>query len=294
MYTTFQQLVCDDSIKDLFKTDANTSVTLVKAFNKGDPLILAPTPIASAPAVAANDVCLVKLNVGPGNPGPLDAPSTSQGIGIEVWLPSQANWNNRLHLLGGAGWQGGPEISSLATIGSTVAASVAGIENAVSAVTDTGHTVWQDGSFAMNPDGGINTALWSDFASRAVHEMAIKTKALAIAYYGRPARASYFDGCSTGGRQGYMEAQAYPQDFDGILAGAPAIYWLRVAVADLYPQVVMNLDTGGAIAIEKQDLAARASIAACDSNLTGEHDGYIDDPAACAYDPTADPEVLCV
>jgi hypothetical protein len=273
-----QQLACDESMKSAFVPDVNTTVTLVKSFRKGDPLMLAGTPIEPAPPIAANDVCLVKLNVGPGNAGPADAPSTSAGIGIEVWLPTPALWTNRLHLLGGSGWDGGTDISSLDSIGSVVAASIAGNENAVSAVTDSGHTVWQDGSFAMNPDGSINTVLWNDFARRAVHEMAIKTKALATDYYGIAPRASYFDGCSTGGRQGLMEAQAYPEDFDGILAGAPANYWLRLAVADLYPQLAMQVDTGGPIPLAKQTAAAIASIRACDSSLTGTHDGYIDEP----------------
>ena len=70
----------------------------------------------------------------------------------------------------------------------------------------------------MKPDGTINRALWADFASRSIHEMAVKTKALANLYYGMPARYSYFDGFSTGGRQGMKEAQAHPADFDGILS----------------------------------------------------------------------------
>ena len=83
-----QPLACDDSIKTKFAPDAQTTVVLVKAFKKGEKLLLSRTNAAQAP-IAANDVCLVKLMVGPGNPGPTGAPSTSAGIGIEVWLPSQ-------------------------------------------------------------------------------------------------------------------------------------------------------------------------------------------------------------
>src|SRR5215207_7337308 len=81
------KLSCDDSIKSAFKPDAETSVLLVKSFKTGDPLLLTGTPTAATPT-ATTDVCVVKLLVGPGNPGPAGAPSTSAGIGIEVWLPS--------------------------------------------------------------------------------------------------------------------------------------------------------------------------------------------------------------
>jgi hypothetical protein len=73
------------------------------------------------------NLCLVKLNVGPGNSGPADAPSTSAGIGIEIWLPTKENWNNRFHALGGAGWQSGPA-GSATSIANTAAAGVAGVE----------------------------------------------------------------------------------------------------------------------------------------------------------------------
>src|ERR1700730_879622 len=85
---TTKPLTCDDSMKTAFKPDANTTVTLVKAFKKGDDINVSGT---SSGVTAANDLCMVKLNVGPGNPGPAGAPSTSPGIGIEVWVPSPLN-----------------------------------------------------------------------------------------------------------------------------------------------------------------------------------------------------------
>ena len=85
-------LACDSSMIAAFKPDANTTVTLVKSFKKGDSLALSGTPASPTPPVAINDLCLVKLTVGPGNPGPASAPSTSSGIHIEMWLPSPANW----------------------------------------------------------------------------------------------------------------------------------------------------------------------------------------------------------
>jgi Tannase and feruloyl esterase len=284
-------LTCDDSTKTAFKPDSQTQVVLVKAFKQGDPLTLSAVAAPSTPA-AAQDLCLVKLNVGPGNAGPSDAPSTSAGIGIEVWLPAKARWNNRVHALGGGGWQGGPAGATTA-IASTAAAGVAGVEGAVSSSTDTGHA-GPGGAFAMNPDGTINKVLWTDFASRAIHEQAVKTKALATAFYGTAPRYSYWDGGSTGGRQGLNLAQNHPEDFDGMVALYPAIHWTRFITAELYPQIVYQRDLGGTPPTTAQlDLVSNAAIAACDV-VGGEHLGYILNPATCTYNPVNDANVLCV
>lgn len=292
------RLACDDSMKTAFRPDDNTTVLLVKSFRKGDPLILSGTANASTPT-ASNDVCVVKLLVGPGNPGPADAPSTSPGIGIEVWLPSPANWNHRVHVKGGGGWAGGVQASLTALAGTSggtagAPATTAMVEGAVSASTDTGHAnTANGGSFALNPDGTINTVLWNDFAVRGIHEMAVKTKALAADYYGSPARYAYWNGFSTGGRQGHMEAQANPGDFDGILAGAPAINWTKFITAELYPQIVYQRDLGGvALTTAQAALMGNAAINACDV-VGGQHLGYIPDPSQCRYDPTQDTTVLC-
>jgi feruloyl esterase len=287
------QLSCDESLKAAFKPDADTSVTFVKAFNKGDVLALPDTPAMPPPPTAANAVCMVKLNVGPGNPGPAGAPSTSPGIGIEVWLPLAANWNGKVHVLGGGGWAGGTAISSTTVVGAANAAAVAGGEGAVSAQTDTGHTVGS-GSFAVNPDGSINTALWRDFSERAIHQMAIVSKALAHGFYQSDPTYSYWDGCSTGGRQGLKEAQVNPDDFDGILAVAPAINWTKFITAELYPQIVVQRDLAGApLTTEQVRLVSAAAVNACDSSVSGQHDGYVSDVSGCHYDPAGDLSVIC-
>ncbi len=292
-------LACDDTMKDQFKPDRHTNVLLVQAFNKGDPLALSGTPTTPPPPVADNDVCVVKLLVGPGNPGPVGLPSTSAGIGIEVWLPSRANWNNRIHVIGGGGWAGGVHTNTTVLAGAggatgpTSSPRVAStIEGAVSATTDTGHTVGT-GSFAMSPDGTINTVLWNDFAQRGIHQTALKTKALTEAYYGRRARYTYWDGFSTGGRQAHKLAQEHPDDFDGILAGAPAFNWTRFITNELYPQLVYQRDLGGApLTAGQLNLLGNAAINACDL-VAGQHLGYIEDPSECRYDPTRDANVLC-
>jgi feruloyl esterase len=284
-------LTCDDSLKTAFKPDAQTTVTAVKSFKQGDALLLSGTA-SSSTATATADVCLVKLNVGPGNPGPDGAPSTSAGIGIEVWLPAKAAWNGRVHALGGGGWQGGVA-GSASAIASTAAAAVAGNEGAVSSVTDTGHSVPGTGAFAMNPDGTINETLWTDFAVRGIHEQAVKTKAVARAFYGRAPTRSYWEGGSTGGRQGLKLAQRHPEDFDGIIALYPAIHWTRFITSELYPQIVFQRDLGGVPLTRAQsDLASNAAIAACD-DVAGQDLGFILDPGRCRYDPSTDANVLC-
>jgi hypothetical protein len=302
-------LACDDTMKTAFKPDLLTSVLLVHSFKKGDPLALPGAPATPTPPVAANDVCVVKLLVGPGNPGPAGAPSTSAGIGIEVWLPAPANWNQRIHVIGGGGWAGGTATTSLTQLaglggpgGPTSTPQLAStVEGAVSATTDTGHSGGIpviDGSFAMNPDGTINTVLWNDFSQRGIHQMAVKTKELTKAYYGRPARYAYWDGFSTGGRQGHKLAQLHPHDFDGILAGAPAINWTRFITNELNPQIVYQRDLGGVpltddpATSDQLDLLGNAAINACDL-VNGQHLGYIPDPSQCRYDPTQDASVLC-
>lgn len=294
-----QALNCDDGIKTAFKPDANTTVVAVKAFKKGDALLLSGTPTPST-AVAANDICMVKLNVGPGNPGPADAPSTSAGIGIEVWLPILTNWNQRIHALGGGGWQGGVAGSATA-IASTAAAAIAGVEGAVSSTTDTGHAITGDaipgtgpgtGSFAMNPDGTINKTLWTDFAQRSIHEQAVKTKALTKAFYGSPAKYAYWEGGSKGGQQAFNLIQNHPNDYDGLIANYPAINWTRLITSELYPQIVYQRDLDAPPTSDQLALVSNASIAACDV-VGGKHLGYILDPSSCKYDPTQDLAVLC-
>src|SRR5947207_2656409 len=289
---------CDETLKNDFPPDSLTPVLLVKAFNKGEPLTLS-TPTPTTP-VAANDVCVVKLLVGPGNPGPAGAPSTSPGIGIEVWLPARANWNRRIHVAGGGGWAGGNQTSLTVLAGGGGAGGttpspsfIATVEGAVSANTDTGHSGPGGGSFAMNPDGSINTVLWNDFAQRGIHEMAVKAKQLTKAYYGKAAKYSYWDGFSTGGRQGHKLAQLHPEDFDGILAGAPAFHWTRFITNELYPQIVFQRDLGGvALTAGQMALLGNAAINACDM-VNRQHLGYIPDPSECRYDPTLDPKVVC-
>lgn len=283
-------LTCDDTMKTAFKPDANTSVLLVKAFKAGDPIALSGT--TGTPPVAAKDLCFVKLNIGPGNPGPASAPSTSPGIGIEVWLPTGANWNQKIHNMGGGGWAGGANYQNLTLIASTGNAATAANEGSVVGATDTGHALG-NGSFAMNPDGTINSTLWQDFSERSLHELALKTKALAAAYYLKAQKYAYWDGCSTGGRQGYKIIQNHPDDYNGYLVGAPAFNWTKFITAELYPQLVYQRDLGGvALTIAQQQQVSAKAVSTCDV-VGGQHLGFILDPQQCTYDPAKDATALC-
>jgi hypothetical protein len=290
-------LACDDGIKSAFKPDANTQVLLVKSFKKGDAIALSSTPATPAPANSPADMCLVKLLVGPGNPGTASAPSTSVGIGIEVYLPTDANWNQRLRIYGNSGWAGDYQ-SDITRIGIASDAdmhSAAVGKGYVVATSDHGHMAALgppntiNGSFALKTDSTINTVLWKDFSERSLHEMADKSKALAKLYYGKAHKYAYWDGFSTGGRQGLKLAQVYPNDFDGILVGAPAINWTRFITNELYPQVAMMQDLGAPMSGNKLDAVTGAAIAACG----GAQLGFLLDPSTCRYDPTKDTAVLC-
>ncbi|MDB5874177.1 MAG: putative tannase/feruloyl esterase [Ramlibacter sp.] len=286
-------LACDDSMKAAFKPDANTTVSLVKPFRKGEAVILSGTVTAATPT-AASDICLVKLLVGPGHPGPSDAPSTTAGIGIELWLPSTASWNKRLHLLGGAGMAGGPQagLTAVANAPTAVPWNVAGVEGAIAATTDTGHPQGNS-NFLMNPDGTINTVGWNEFSERGIHEMTLKAKAMAQAYFGAAPRYTYWHGGSTGGRQGLKQAQLYPADFDGIISTSPAINWTKFTASQIWPQLVIQRDLAGvALTTGQWNGVSMAAINACDV-VNGEHLGYLLDPSKCSYDATADLSVLC-
>lgn len=282
------KLTCDDSIAANFKPDASTSVLVVHAFKAGDRIALSGTPASPTPPVAGVDMCFVKLLVGPGNPGPAGAPSTSAGIGIEVWLPAPSAWNRVIRAMGSGGWAGGAHADPT-QIGSRAQFLPAVSKGYVVSASDHGHALLNNGSFAMNPDGTINTVLWQDFAERSLHEMAVKTKALAKAYYGEAQTYAYWDGFSTGGRQGFKLAQKYPNDFNGILAGAPAFNWTKFITAELYPQVAMQREFGTPMAASKIALVSGAAVTACDTLGLG----FLADPLQCRYDPTKDANVLC-
>jgi len=195
------------------------------------------------------------------------APSSDSHIEMELWMPSQ-NWNGKFLAVGNGGWAGNIVINDLA-MGVSRGYAVAS--------NDTGH---QDAGavFAMHPEKVI------DFGYRAMHEMTVRAKAMVDAFYNRAPQLSYYQGCSTGGRQGLMEAQRYPDDFDAIVAGAPVNNQVRLNVSQTALQVEMLKNPARIVPASKVTLFANAVMAACDAN-DGVKDNIINDPRACKFDP---------
>ena len=154
-----------------------------------------------------------------------------------------------------------------------------------SSSTDTGHK------------GDATDARWAlghtekivDFGYRAVHETADKTKALVRAFYGEAAKHSYFSSCSNGGRQALMEAQRFPADYDGIIAGAPAASFTHIIASFTWDLQAAEVNPASYIPANKYAAIETAIVAACDAR-DGVKDGVIDDPTKCDFKPAT---MLC-
>ena len=196
------------------------------------------------------------------------APTADSDIKIEVWMPT-AGWNGKFQGVGNGGWAG---IISYPALSEALANGYAAVS------TDTGHS-GDGGSFALgHPEKVV------DFAWRAVHEMTVAAKAIVAAFYGNGPRRSYWNGCSTGGRQALMEAQRFPLDYDGIIAGAPANPRTQLNAAAVAMHQALWRDAASAIPADKYPLIHDAVLAACDG-LDGLKDRLIQDPTRCQFDP---------
>ena len=197
-------------------------------------------------------------------------PTSDSRIRFEVWLPAQG-WNGRLLGGGNGGFAGQIWYKQLAGYLKRGFA-VAG--------TDAGHqAAGTDASWAYGHPEKVK-----DFGWRAIHLTAQRAKQILEAYYGKPADKSYFDACSDGGREALMEAQRFPEDYDGILAGAPANAWSTMLAAGAGAMQRLIGDPKAYIPGQKLPGLQRASLAACDA-LDGVKDNVIGDPAKCSFDP---------
>ncbi len=180
------------------------------------------------------------------------APSQDSHIEFEVWLPASGVWSGRYVGVGNGGFAGS---ISYAEMAKAVAAGYA-----VSS-TDTGHKAGAtDGQWALGHFEKI-----VDYGHRAVHETAVEGKAVVKAYYGGDAKHSYFNGCSNGGRQALVEAQRYPTDYDGIVAGAPANYFTHVGAGFGWNSQALDEDPAAFIAPKKYIAIEAAVVAQCDA-----------------------------
>lgn len=196
---------------------------------------------------------------------------------ITMWyeLPT-SDWSGRFLGTGGAAYVGGfPDFEGIPYPGFVVGS------------TDVGHTTdWPaafvTAGFATDADGNLDLLGIKNFAHAGIHEMTIVGKELSAKFYGQAVENAYFDGCSSGGRQGLMEAQRYPTDYNGIMSGAPAINLPRFHVADLWPQVAMS-EANHIVSQCKLNFATQAAVAACDE-ADGLIDGLISNYDACEFD----------
>jgi feruloyl esterase len=195
-------------------------------------------------------------------------PSGDSEIKIEVWLPV-SGWNGKFQAVGNGGWNGA---ISYGPLGTAVRRGYA------AASTDTGHA-GASASFALGHPEKL-----TDFAYRAVHEMTIASKAIIANFYGNSPKYSYWNGCSTGGRQGLKEAQRFPGDFDGVIAGAPANFQTHLHVWSVAVAQAVHKEPGSYIPPEKYPIIHKAALEACDA-LDGLKDGLIQDPTRCHFDP---------
>jgi hypothetical protein len=193
-------------------------------------------------------------------------------VKIVVALP-ETGWTGRLQGIGGSAY----------AAGDTGAPFVQAVKDGYTAVTtDAGVLTGLDTSWALS-GGELNRTLLTNFATRSVHESAVVAKSVVRKHYQRPISYAYWNGCSTGGRQGYAEAQRFPGDYDGILANAPAVNWTQFAVATLWPQTVQYQEghvLGNCVLNEFR----KAAVEACDAH-DGVTNGIVDRPDRCGYDP---------
>jgi feruloyl esterase len=241
----------------------HSTVTLAEAVPAGQ-LTLPPGTVPTFPSFPAPNFgnlpafCRVAATL---------KPTSDSQIKIEVWMPA-SGWNGKLESVGNGAWAGSVSYRDLAT------AITAGY---AAASTDTGHTETTAAFVVGHPERLI------DFAYRAVHEMTIAAKAVAAGYYGNGPVRAYFNGCSTGGRQALTEAQRFPDDYDGIIAGAAANYPTHLQGAQVWATEITN-QSDGYIPPAKYPLIHNAVLEACDA-LDGVKDRVLEDPRRCHFDP---------
>jgi feruloyl esterase len=247
-----QSGVCESLSSDLLANGSITSAELVQAGSFVD------SDGNSDIYAGLDDFCRVSAVL---------SPVSGSSIGIEVWLPSE-NWNNKLVAVGNGGFAG---VISYSALAESLAEGFAAVS------TNTGH-------WGGTPDFLSDEVMLTDFAYRSVHEMTVAAKTLVTNYYSTAPRFTYFNGCSTGGRQALTAAQRYPDDFDGILAGAPANSTLRMTMQQLWNSRLLTDNPGLDLSQEDFVLLHQVTLEACDG-LDGLEDGLIENPAMCHVDP---------
>lgn len=216
-------------------------------------------------------------------------PGWNDAVHVYVWLPLESyDWNGNFFALGGGGWAAGRE---------------GGLVNSValgyaSANTDAGHDIFDDRAaanveWALHAPGVVNLPLIHDFGYLALDDMTKMAKAVTKSFYGSAPKYSYWAGCSTGGRQGMVQAQRYPENYDGILSVAPTVNWATFVISEIWGQLLMN-EMGVHPPVCEFEAITTADVEACDE-LDGVRDGVVGAHAQCQFDPTVlvGTEIVC-
>jgi hypothetical protein len=240
----------------------------------GNPLVKSVTSAITPPAGTNRAYCQVNILYGE---------SAEQNINIRVGLPLnvldggtggvQGAWNGRTQGIGGGGCSGSLGVNGPVNTGY------------VGSGSDAGHA-GGNCEPGVNEDGTYNLQFINDFIRNGMKQQILFSKAVANSYYGTKPAYNYWNGCSTGGRQGYVLAQELGTELDGILANAPAIYWTRFQTAQMWGQIVMKDAFGAVIPAAKLNQATASAVAACDG-ADGVVDGVIDDPRTCKFSAQA-------
>ena len=240
-------------------------------------LKLPATTITQAKAEAASEGVNPRVQTAPNAARAIPAscrvaatltPSPDSEIKMELWLPA-SNWNGRYQAVGNGAFNGTIAYPAMTT---------ALARGYATSSTDTGHT-----------GGGAAWAVGhpeklTDFGWRAVHETAVASKAIIESYYGKPARVSFFNGCSAGGRQAMKAAQRFPADFNGIIAGAPGLDWTGRAAQAVRIAKHLEQNEAARLGEPQRLLLHSAAVAACDAH-DGVKDGVLENPKRCKFDP---------
>lgn len=241
-------------------SEGNTSITAATLETSGTLRIDAETTLTNLPAF-----CRVQG---------VSRPSSDSDIRFEVWLPSAANWNRKFLSSGEGGFVGSLNYTRNGLDG--------GLDELVrrgyaTASTDTGHRA-SDSWWAIGHPERV-----TDYLHRGKHLVTVAAKTVIAAYYGAPPARSYLNSCSNGGRQALMEAQRYPDDFDGIVAGAPWNFQSHSNAGFIWNAQALSAE-GASIPAAKLPVITAAAVAACDAK-DGLADGVIADPPSCRFDP---------
>jgi feruloyl esterase len=241
----------------------NTTITAAQTLQAGAQTITGTTAPGSTTVLGSFNgtlpvaICRVRGTV---------IPATGSNVIFEVWMPL-TGWNGKFNTVGNGGTAGNLGLNGLVT---PVGRGYAAVS------TDTGHQ-GGDSSFAM-----ISPERVDDFAHQGYHLATVAGKQVTAAFYGEAPTYAYFTGCSTGGAEALSEAQRFPADFNGIVAGAPANHYTLMWPGEVYPGWAARADPAGLIT--KLPALNKAALAACDA-VDGVSDGIIDDPRKCSFDP---------